>query len=104
DDIVVAEIEKLCKFKSEYKEKQSKKAIINAELSDLLMNEIVAKEDFLGNENLNEKIRQIRLEHRKKESVLSVAKFQDVFKAASKSIHDFAKPLISLMKASGWDL
>jgi hypothetical protein len=35
---------------------------------------------------------------------LSVAKFQDVFKAASKSIHDFAKPLISLMKASGWDL
>jgi hypothetical protein len=130
DDIVVAEIEKLCKFKSEYKEKQSKKAVINAELSDLLMNEIVAKEDFLGklksrksskdskilrlrhllhdleirNENLNEKIRQIRLEHRKKESVLSVAKFQDVFKAASKSIHDFAKPLISLMKASGWDL
>jgi hypothetical protein len=94
------------------------------------MNEIVAKEDFLGklksrksskdskilrlrhllhdleirNENLNEKIRQIRLEHRKKESVLSVAKFQDVFKAASKSIHDFAKPLINLMKASGWDL
>ena len=35
---------------------------------------------------------------------MSVTKFQDVFNAASKSIHDFAKPLISLMKASGWDL
>jgi len=130
DDLVVAEIEKLCKLKSEFKEKESKKAIINAELSDLLLKEIVVKEVFLGklktrksakdskllrlrrllhdleigNTNLNEKIRQIRLEDRKKSSVLSVDKFQDVFKAASKSIHDFTKPLISLMKASGWDL
>ncbi|XP_004490710.1 protein GRAVITROPIC IN THE LIGHT 1 [Cicer arietinum] len=129
DDLVVVELEKLCKFKSEYKEKQSKKAMINAELSDLLFAEIVAKEAFLGklksqksgkdseilrlrrqlsdlemgNKNLSEKIRQIKLEHRKA-SVLSVTKFQDVFKAASKSIHDFAKPIISLMKASGWDL
>ncbi|XP_058747981.1 protein GRAVITROPIC IN THE LIGHT 1 [Vicia villosa] len=130
DDAVVAEIGKLCKIKREYKEKQSKKAIINAELYELFMKEIMAKEAFLGklksrksakdsklirlrqlrddleigNKNLSEKIKQIRLEERKNSSVLSVAKFQDVFKAASKSIHDFAKPLISLMKASGWDL
>lgn len=30
--------------------------------------------------------------------------FQEVFQMASKSIHDFAKPLIALMKASDWDL
>ncbi|KAJ4978594.1 hypothetical protein NE237_009374 [Protea cynaroides] len=30
--------------------------------------------------------------------------FADVFNAASMSIHDFAKPLIGLMKASCWDL
>ncbi|KAK7321421.1 hypothetical protein VNO77_32049 [Canavalia gladiata] len=129
DDRVVAELEKLCKFKREYKLKQCKKARFNAVHSDLLRAEIVAKEALLkklksqnsgkdsvilrlrqelhdleiGNKNMAEKIRQISLE-KKKASVLSVTKFQDVFNAASKSIHDFAKPLISLMKASGWDL
>ncbi|KAJ1378815.1 hypothetical protein SESBI_47452 [Sesbania bispinosa] len=129
DDQVVAELEKLCKFKREYKEIQCKKARLNAARSDLLLAEVLAKEAILGklksqnsakdseilrlrrrlhdlemgNKNLTEKVRQMRLEKRK-ESVLSVTKFQDVFKSASKSIHDFAKPLISLMKASGWDL
>lgn len=129
DDLVVAEIEKLCKLKREYKEKQLKKIRINAKLSDLLLTEIVTKEVMLerlkskksgkdsailrlreklqdlemGNKNLTERIKQKRLENRKR-SALSVAKFQDMFKAASKSIHDFAKPLIGLMKASGWDL
>ncbi|KAK7300807.1 hypothetical protein RJT34_11658 [Clitoria ternatea] len=129
DDLVVAELEKLCKFKREYKEKQCKKPRLNAAPSHLLLTEIVAKEALLGklksqnsdkdseilrlrqelldlevgNKNLGEKIKQRSLEKRKA-SVLSVVKFQDVFKAASKSIHDFAKPLIGLMKASGWDL
>ncbi|XP_077216308.1 protein GRAVITROPIC IN THE LIGHT 1-like [Tasmannia lanceolata] len=35
---------------------------------------------------------------------LTPKRFSDVFEAASKSIHDFAKPLIALMKASGWNL
>ncbi|XP_008792264.3 protein GRAVITROPIC IN THE LIGHT 1 [Phoenix dactylifera] len=35
---------------------------------------------------------------------LTPALFSEVFKFTSKSIHDFAKPLISLMKASGWNL
>ncbi|XP_061367371.1 protein GRAVITROPIC IN THE LIGHT 1 [Gastrolobium bilobum] len=129
DDWFVAELEKLCNFKREYKEKQCRKAHFNAARSDLLVDEIVAKEALLGklksqnsakdseilrlrqelqdlemgNKNLTEKIKQISLEKRKA-SILSVTKFQDVFKDASKSIHDFAKPLISLMKASGWDL
>ncbi|XP_027368465.1 protein GRAVITROPIC IN THE LIGHT 1-like [Abrus precatorius] len=129
DDMVVAELEKLCKFKREYKEKQCKKARFNAARSDLLKVEVVTKEVLLeklksqhsakdsevlrlrqelqdlqmGNKNLAEKIKQISLDKRKG-SVLTVTTFQDVFNAASKSIHDFAKPLISLMKASGWDL
>ncbi|KAG4966453.1 hypothetical protein GLYMA_14G203400v4 [Glycine max] len=129
DDLVVAELEKLCKFKREYVQKHCKKTRFNAARSSLLMAEIVAKEALLGklksqnsakdsdilqlwrelqdlemgNRNLSEKIKQISLEKRRA-GVLSVTKFQDVFKAASKSIHDFAKPLISLMKASGWDL
>lgn len=35
---------------------------------------------------------------------LTSALFSEVFKFTSGSIHDFAKPLISLMKASGWNL
>ncbi|XP_010922713.1 protein GRAVITROPIC IN THE LIGHT 1 [Elaeis guineensis] len=35
---------------------------------------------------------------------LTPALFLEVFNFTSKSIHDFAKPLISLMKASGWNL
>ncbi|KAK7385620.1 hypothetical protein VNO78_31355 [Psophocarpus tetragonolobus] len=129
DDLVVAELEKLCKFQREYRQKKCKKTRLNAARSAPLMAEIVTQEVLLGklksqnnakdseilrlrrvlldlemgNKNLNEKIKQIRLEKRRA-GVLSVTKFQDVFKAASKSIHDFAKPLISLMKASGWDL
>lgn len=130
DDKVVAELDKLCKLKREYKEKQYKNARFNAaRCSYLLRAEMAAKEALLGklksqnsvedseilrlrrelqdlemkNKAMAEKIKQIGLEKRKA-SVLSVTNFQDVFKAASKSIHDFAKPLISLMKASGWDL
>ncbi|CAJ1970763.1 unnamed protein product [Sphenostylis stenocarpa] len=129
DDLVVAELDKICKFKREYTQKHCKKARFNAARSAPLMAEIVAKEALLrklksqnsakdseivrlrrdlldleiGNKNLTEKMKQISLEKRKA-GVLSVTKFQDVFMAASKSIHDFARPMISLMKASGWDL
>ncbi|WVY91059.1 hypothetical protein V8G54_036573 [Vigna mungo] len=127
DDLVVAELEKICKFKREYTQKHCKKARFNASRSAPLMAEIVAKEALLGklksqnsakdseivrlrrelldleigNKNLTEKIKQISLEKRRA-GFLSVTEFQDIFKAASKSIHDFAKPMISLMKASGW--
>ncbi|KAK7290363.1 hypothetical protein RIF29_04723 [Crotalaria pallida] len=127
-ELVELELEKLCKFKLEYKEKQFKKAQFNAALYDLLLSELEAKGKMLeklkslnnvkdskilrlrqelhdlemGNTNLAEKIK--RVNKKRKASSLSVTKFKNVFKAASKSIHDFAKPLISLMKASGWDL
>lgn len=130
DDKVVAELEKLCKFKRDYKQKQCRKARFNvSQRSRLLRTEMKVKEALLGklksqnsakgseilrlrqelhdlemgNKAMAEKIKRIDLEKRKA-SVLSAAQFQDFFKAASKCIHDFAKPLISLMKASGWDL
>ncbi|KAJ7964307.1 IRK-interacting protein [Quillaja saponaria] len=129
DEQVVTELEKLCKFKRVYKEKRSLKAQLCAAHSELLRVEIEAKETLLGklksqnrakdsealrlqqelqdlelgNRKLAEKIKQITLEKRKA-SLLSITAFQDVFKAASKSIHDFAKPLINLMKASDWNL
>ncbi|KAL9676840.1 hypothetical protein QQ045_005060 [Rhodiola kirilowii] len=36
--------------------------------------------------------------------ILDFDAFKDIVTCASTSVHDFAKPLISLMKASGWDL
>jgi len=127
---VDAELEKLCKFKLAYKKKQygKTKCYSNASCFGLLQSEIGRKEAFfrklkslnnvkdsqilrlqqelqdleMGNKNLHEMIK--RITKKRKASVLSVAKFEDFFKAASKSIHDFSKPLISMMKASGWDL
>ncbi|XP_019419716.1 PREDICTED: uncharacterized protein LOC109330128 [Lupinus angustifolius] len=125
---VEVELEKLSKLKLEYKEKLYKKEQFNAALLGLLQSELEAKEKLLkklkslnsvkdskilrlqqelhdlemGNKNLFEKIK--RVSKKKKASFFSVAKFKNVFEAASKSIHDFSKPLIGLMKASGWDL
>ncbi|KAK7301581.1 hypothetical protein RJT34_12448 [Clitoria ternatea] len=122
---VDAELEKLCKFKIDYKKKKHRKAESNAAFFGLLQSEIKAKEvmlaklqsqnsakDFeilrlqqelqnleMGNKNLHEKIKRSM---KRKASVLSVDKFKGVFNAASKCIRDFAKALISLMKASGY--
>ncbi|KAI4307555.1 hypothetical protein L6164_030729 [Bauhinia variegata] len=130
DRRVVTQLEKLCKFKRVYKEEHYTKAQFkNAAHSDLLRGEIQSKVALLGklksqnsakdseirqlqqelqdlemeNKRLAEKIKKFSLE-KKKACISNVTMFQDVFNSASKSIHDFAKPLISLMKASGWDL
>ncbi|GAV58632.1 DUF641 domain-containing protein [Cephalotus follicularis] len=126
---VVGELEKLCKIKKAYKERQFTKAELNYSHLDLLRVEIEVSERLLeklksgcrakdsdivclqeqlhdldlGNRKLIQRIRQKSLE-RKTQKILNEKSFKDLFKAASKSIHDFAKPLISLMKASGWDL
>ncbi|KAK3218950.1 hypothetical protein Dsin_012920 [Dipteronia sinensis] len=129
NELVVAELEALCKIKRAVKEKQLIKVKLDSSRSDLLHAEIEVKEMMLeklklqakaneaeitrlrkdlqdldlGNSILVEKIRQASVE-RKNARELNVNMFEDSFKAALKSIHDFAKPLISLMKASGWDL
>ncbi|XP_062081588.1 protein GRAVITROPIC IN THE LIGHT 1 [Humulus lupulus] len=127
--LVVAELEALCKIKRAYKEKQFRKSESDLSHIALLQAKIEVNEGFVeelkfqvkaknseikqlaqelkevdvGNAKLAEKIKQMSVE-RKFAVVYNVNTFQKAFAAASKSIHDFAKPLISLMKASGWNL
>ncbi|PON37666.1 MYB transcription factor [Parasponia andersonii] len=127
--LVVAELEALCKIKRAYKEKQFTKAKSDLSRFALLQAKIELNERFLeelkfevkaknseimllveelreldmGNAKLAEKVKQLSLE-RKSGGIYNITAFQKAFTATSKSIHDFAKPLISLMKASRWDL
>ncbi|PON66171.1 MYB transcription factor [Trema orientale] len=127
--LVVAELEALCKIKRAYKEKQFTKAKSDSSRFALLRAKIELNERFLeelkfevkaknseimllveelreldmGNSKLAEKVNQLSLE-RKSGGIYNITAFQKAFTATSKSIHDFAKPLISLMKASSWDL
>ncbi|KAH9716696.1 hypothetical protein WN944_022963 [Citrus x changshan-huyou] len=129
NELVVAELEALCKIKQMYMEKKLKNVKLKSSRSDLLKAEGEVNEKILealkqnvkakdseifhlrqkhqdldlGNAILLEMIRQECLE-RKSVRVWNVNAFEDSFKAASKSIHDFAKPVINLMKASGWNL
>lgn len=128
DERVMTQLEALCTTKRAYKEKRFTKPTSNSSPA-LLQSKIEVNESLLAElkpqmkvknseiarlrqelhdldmENVKraEKIRQVRLE-RKSATVLNITTFQHAFRAISKSIHDFAKPLISLMKASGWDL
>ncbi|PSS09546.1 IRK-interacting protein [Actinidia chinensis var. chinensis] len=122
NELVVAELEVLKKIKRAFKEVDS----ISAG-SALLLAEVQVHEKFLeklkfqvkvkNNEilELQQELQDLDLKNREllevfkqkeRESIgiLNLPSFEDVFKIASKAIHDFAKPLISLMKASGWDL
>lgn len=69
---------------------------LKRKLEDLDRNNADLKEKFVQKALEEENIGHCR--------DMTPCSFSDAFKAASKSIHDFAKPLISLMKASGWDL
>ncbi|KAJ8751465.1 hypothetical protein K2173_016680 [Erythroxylum novogranatense] len=129
DEFVVALLESLCKIKQRYKEKQFAKSKLDSSLLGCLRAEIQVNEEVLEklksknsekdaeiaclrqelhdfdfrNAILVEKTRQESLV-RKNARIMNIAMFEDTFKNASRSIHDFAKPVISLMKASGWDL
>lgn len=130
DELIVARLEALCKIKRVYKEKQFSnkeklessgcsrlkvriaagerllkdlKSQVKAKSSEILRLQQELQGLELGNMELVEKVRQISLA-KKNARLLSISALNDAFNAASKSIHDFAKPLISLMKASGWDL
>ncbi|CAL5353257.1 unnamed protein product [Camellia sinensis] len=126
NELVVAHLESICKIKRAYKEKQFKEINSISASSALLLAEIHVQESLLeklkfqvkikNSEilNLKEELQDLDLQNRmlvqvlKKEreaiKFLNLSSFEDIFKEASKAIHDFAKPLISLMKASGWDL
>ncbi|KAL3574573.1 hypothetical protein D5086_025186 [Populus alba] len=129
DEHVVAQLEALCKSKKAFKEKQFSKTKLDSSRSASLRSEIDVIEKLLerlksqdrdkdaeivrlrqelldldaGNAVLVEKIREKSLE-RRNVTILNVSMFEDTFKRASRAIHDFARPIISLMQASGWDL
>lgn len=126
NELVVAEVEALCKIKRAYKEKKhlgkvklgsshSELIQVKEKLLEQLKSQATAKdseilslrgqlEDLdLKNAELTDKLERRCLEE-EKVGVFNQPSFQDAFNAASKAIHDFAKPLISFMKVSGWDL
>ncbi|XP_031265296.1 protein GRAVITROPIC IN THE LIGHT 1 [Pistacia vera] len=129
DELVVAELEALCKTKRMYKEKQLTKVKFDSSCSDVLKAEIEVNEKILQKLKSQVEVKESEIFHLQQElqdlhlrnaimadkitqqsletnnvRVLDVKMFEDSFKAASKSIHEFAKPVISLMKASGWNL
>ncbi|OMO82966.1 hypothetical protein CCACVL1_11634 [Corchorus capsularis] len=129
DELVVSYLGTLSEIKHAYKEKQFSKSKLDSSHLESLRSEVEVKERFLEklkyenqtkdseigrlkqelqslasrNSKLVEILRRDRVETRYA-GVLDVTMFQNSFKEAAKSIHDFAKPLISLMMASGWDL
>ncbi|OVA19668.1 protein of unknown function DUF641 [Macleaya cordata] len=68
--------------------------------SDILKLQQEVQELDRKNQELDSMIKQKALDEKRSQPKT----FSHAFKAATKSIHDFAKPLISLMKASAWDL
>ncbi|KAL2488531.1 Plant protein of unknown function [Forsythia ovata] len=127
DEEVVSELESLCKIKKAYKEKLVKETNTLPACSALLLAEIHVQEKVLeklkykvkdkDNElvNLQQQLRALVMrnkeltegimeQEKKRIKAFTHSSFEDIFKAARKAIHDFAKPLIALMKVSDWDL
>ncbi|KAL0419223.1 UNVERIFIED_CONTAM: protein GRAVITROPIC IN THE LIGHT 1 [Sesamum radiatum] len=84
DEEVVSLLDSLCKIKKAYKEKLLKEANSVSACSALLLAEIQVKEKALE---------KLKLQAKSKDK-----------EVVGKAIHDFAKPLIALMKLSDWDL
>ncbi|KAL8027017.1 hypothetical protein ABFS82_14G065400 [Erythranthe guttata] len=127
DEEVVSSIETLCSIKKAYKENLLKEDNTVSACSALLLAEIHVKEKALEKlksraKNKGKEVAVLRRElqeletrnngiaeeinKREKESFkgLNHYSFENIVKAVGKAIHDFAKPLIALMKHSEWDL
>ncbi|KAG7642583.1 F-box associated interaction domain [Arabidopsis suecica] len=120
DNLVVSQLEALRRIKRLYLKTiqlNAKKTEIAASCLDRLRYEIEVNEKHL--EKLKAQVRAkeseihslikkqecLVAENRKLENrIVSVSSFEFAFRAASKSVHDFAKPLITLMKATDWNL
>ncbi|CAF1827699.1 unnamed protein product [Brassica napus] len=116
DNLVVSHLETLRRFKRLYlktKQLRAKTELDAASCLNRLRDEVEVNEKHLWElktqtkakesevHSLKETLNCLVAENNKLESVSS---FEFVFRAASKSIHDFAKPLITLMKATDWNL
>ncbi|KAG9134406.1 hypothetical protein Leryth_025727 [Lithospermum erythrorhizon] len=127
DGLVISHLKDLCKVQSAYEEKQLKYTNSLSACSALLLSEIQVQEALLEKlkcqvkmkkdkavklcrelqtlELLNEKLREeLRVQVRANVKVVKLPSFEEVAKLVGKAIHDFGKPLIALMKVSGWDL
>ncbi|KAL0389061.1 UNVERIFIED_CONTAM: protein GRAVITROPIC IN THE LIGHT 1 [Sesamum calycinum] len=127
DEEVVSLLDSLCKIKKAYKEKLLKEANSVSACSALLLAEIQVKEKALEKlklqakskdkevANLQRHLQELEMRNKKlaeeirereRESFkgLNHCSFENVVKVVGKAIHDFAKPLIALMKLSDWDL
>lgn len=127
DEEVVSQFDSLCKINKAYKEKLLKKASSDSARSAVLLSEIKIKEravDKLKSQakqkdreiaNLRQALQELEVRNKKlaeeigekeRESFksLSHCSLENVMKAVGKAIHDFAKPVIALMKLSDWNL
>lgn len=127
NDIVVAQLESLLEIKQAYKEKKLKEMNSSSASSALLEAEIQVKEKLL--ENMKSKVKDkeaqvLRLRQELEEvkgnckmlaekahtldkqsvDLFNFCSVEQVVRKVENAIHDFAKPLIALMKVSGWDL
>ncbi|KAG2327591.1 hypothetical protein Bca52824_010319 [Brassica carinata] len=120
DNLVVSHLETLRRLKRLYlktKQLQAKTELDAASRLNRLRDEVEVNEKHLWElktqtkakeseiHSLNETLNCLVAENKKLEDkIVSVSSFEFVFRAASKSMHDFAKPLITLMKATDWNL
>lgn len=120
DNLVVSHLETLRRLKRLYlktKQLQAKAELDAASCLNRLRDEVEANEKRLWElktqlkpkesevHSLKETLNCLVSENKKLEDkIVSVSSFEFVFRSASKSIHDFAKPLITLMKATDWNL
>ncbi|CAA0842392.1 Plant protein of unknown function (DUF641 [Striga hermonthica] len=127
DEEVVSLLETICTIKRAYKERLSKEVNCVSSSSSHLLAEIQVQERVLEKlksrvkskcrevASLRGKLHELDMRNKKlaeeireceRESFMGLhcSSFENVVKEAGKAIHDFAKPLIALMKLSGWDL
>ncbi|CAE6021495.1 unnamed protein product [Arabidopsis arenosa] len=120
DNLVVSQLEALRRIKRLYlktKQLNAKKTEFAASCLNGLRDEIEVNEKELEKlkaqvrakeceiHSLKERLDCLVAESRKlEERIVSVSSFEFAFRAASKAVHDFSKPLITLMKATGWNL
>ncbi|KAL8225102.1 hypothetical protein R6Q57_017659 [Mikania cordata] len=127
DALVFSNLEKLCKVRRAFKEKQFQKSNSFSACLTVLHAEIRVQERSLERLKAQAKKKDVEISYLKSELLdldvknktlveeikpkereaikqLNLSSVENVVKEVSKGIHDFAKPLIALMKASGWDL
>lgn len=129
DELVFSNLDGLCKVRRSFKEKQFQKSNSLSACLTVLRAETKVQERSLERLKSQAKKKDVEISYlkgqlcdldgknkvlmeeiklRKREAVkqlnLNFTSIENIVLEVSKGIHDFAKPLIALMKASGWDL